>query len=217
MELTSFFLLMQFSSLVPVAIGIIRYRKIDPSYRPFVLWLTLGFINESVNYILIKLVGTNVISFNIFQLIESVLIIYQFRVWGFLKDKPRLLNWIGIIFIIAWITQNLVYQKIFAFSPFFRIFYAFIIVLLIVNEIIYIANETSNVFKNAKFIICTTMIIFFIYQILYEGALIISSSQVKNSSNMIIEYLGYVNAFLNLLYAWALLVIPKKTGFYIEN
>jgi hypothetical protein len=215
MNTTLLFLLLQFSALMPLSAALVRIRKIDPSYYPFLLWIFLGLVNESLNFILIKLVGSNAVSFNIFHIIEALLITYQLMVWGFLKSRPSYLYWVSVAFVITWTVENLLFNKIFEFSPFFRIFYAFALVLIIVNEIFYIARETSNLFTNAKFIICTGLILLFVYQILFEGALMVSTT--KSTINYIISIFIFMNASLNAIYAWGILVMKKKSNMTLES
>src|SRR6476659_6418242 len=147
MKLFKFFLLSEFV-FIPLVVALIRYRKIDPSFRPFILLLALGFINQLLGYILILLYHTNVVTFNVFQLVECLLILYQFKRWGFLKTRPALLNLLFVASLIFWLVQNIVLGKLQELSPYFRIYYAFMLVLIIVNEIIYVANETVSIASN---------------------------------------------------------------------
>ena len=54
MKVDQFFVILQVAHLLPLVIAGIRYSRMDPAYRPFILLLLLGFLNESVNYLLIK-------------------------------------------------------------------------------------------------------------------------------------------------------------------
>ena len=62
-------------------IGWVRFHKIDPAFLPFLLLLTIGFLNEVVSIILMKYGYTNIINFNSFKIIESVLLLWQFKNW----------------------------------------------------------------------------------------------------------------------------------------
>jgi hypothetical protein len=206
------FLSMQVARLIPLLIGIIRWKKIDPSYKPFIVLLALGLINETISYVLIKTIGTNVIPFNIFQIVECLVILYQFRVWGFFR-KNYYFYGAAFAFITFWITQNLVFKGIFNFHPYFRVFYAFTIVLIILNRIIYVANENMNVFRNAKFIISTGFVIFFIYQILFEGALIANTTVEEQKRNIFIKLFMFMDIIMNIIYIWAMYIAPGKRDF----
>jgi hypothetical protein len=209
MSVFQLFLFMQLARLVPFAIGMIRWKKIDPSYKPFIILLGMGLINETINYILIKYRETNVIPFNVFQIVECLVILYQFRVWGFFRKNYYFYCAAGA-FVTFWFIQNVVFKGIFAFYPYFRVFYAFTIVIIILNRIIYVANENTNVLRNARFIISTGMIIFFIYQIVFEGALIVNK---RDDNEIFIKLFGFMDIFMNIIYAWAMYIAPGKRAF----
>jgi hypothetical protein len=212
MSVFQLFLLMQFARLIPFLIGVSRWKKIDPTYKPFIVLLGLGLVNESISYLLIKVIGTNVIPFNVFQIVECLVLLYQFRVWQFFRKNYYFYVAAGA-FIAFWIIQNLVFGGLQNFYPYFRVFYAFTIVLIILNRIIYVANENTNVFRNAKFIISSGLIIFFIYQILFEGALIANTTVEEQERNIFIKLLGFMDIMMNVIYIWAMYIAPGKRDF----
>jgi hypothetical protein len=203
---------MQIARLIPFLIGIIRWKKIDATYKPFIVLLGLGLINETISYVLIKLIKTNVIPFNIFQIVECLVLLYQFRMWSFFR-RDYYFYVAGGAFIAFWVVQNVVYGGLTSFIPYFRVFYAFTIVLIILNRIIYVANENTNVFRNAKFIISTGLIIFFIYQILFEGALIVNTTVESQQRNIFIKLLMFMDIMMNVIYIWAMYIAPSKRDF----
>ena len=209
MKVDQFFLILQVAHLLPLAIAGIRYHRMDPAYRPFILLLLLGFINESVNYLLIKKFGTNSVSFNIFHIVECSVLLYQFSVWGFFNDK-RIYFALLISAAVAWTTENFLYSSIRFFNPYFRVLCAFLVEVIIANRIIYVVAEKTSIAKNAKFIICVGLIIVFMYRMVYEGALLADPVLTEASSKLIIKTMGFTDVFVHLLYAWAFLVAPGK-------
>lgn len=198
------------SILLPLLIGLIRIRKIQSSYHPFLALIMLGTLSELFSFISIRLFKTNAVVSNIYSLLECMLILYQFYRWRF-YTKPRKWYWVfPALVLLIWITENLVYMYITRFGPVFRISYAFLIVMLSINEINYlITHENRQLFKNARFLICIGFIIFFLYQILFEGALYISASEQEIYSR-IFSLQVYVNVFVNVIYAAAMFLIPEK-------
>jgi len=96
--------------------------------------------------------------------------------------------------------EVIVFKNINTFSPYFRVFYAFIIVLLSINQInSMMFYQKVNLLKNPVFIICLAFIIFFLYQIIYEASFFIGSDQ-SEVANKIITGFGYLNFFINLMY-----------------
>jgi hypothetical protein len=209
MKVDQFFIVLQAAHLLPLAIAGIRYKRIDPSYRPFILLLLLGFVNETANYLSIKFWGTNSISFNLFHLVECWLILCQFKVWGFFKNKKVYIALL-VVTSLAWLVENFIYSTILTFNPYFRILYAFLIELIIANRIIYVITEKTSIVKNAKFLICIGLIIVFMYQIIFEGALIADPDFAGNSTNIILTSFAFMDVFVQLLYAWAFAVAPVK-------
>ena len=199
--------------LIPLIIGLIRYRKMERSYQLIVLLMLMYLINETNNFLSIKLFKTNAINFNIFSLIEGLFIFYIFHLWGFLRKQKRLFILLQVGITLLWIIENLVFLKITEFSPYYRLVYSFIIVLLSVNQINYlIIHNSKNLLRNAQFLICITFLIFFMYQIVYEVAYVIRhiSPDYKTFGRTILSLFVDMNIIVNLLFAVAIFFIPEK-------
>jgi len=198
--------------LFPAITGIVRYRSIRENYRPFVWLILVAALTELLSRLSIKLFHSNAVVSNIYCLAECMLILYQFYRWRF-NAKRRNWYWaIPALLAMIWITENLFFMRIGQFGPVFRVSYAFVIVMLSINEINYlITHENRGLLKNARFIICIGFIIFFLYQMLFEGSLYISAVQ-KNAviSNKIISIAIYINVLTNIIFGVAMLLIPKN-------
>ena len=119
-----------------------------------------------------------------------------------------------------WVMCNLVFFHLNDFIfPFYRILYPFVVVLLSVNEInLMITHDSRNLYKNARFVICLGFIIFFLYQILYEGAFLVSGThQTEGVNYEIISLFNYVNAFVNGVYLIAAFLVPRKKSSAFER
>jgi len=199
--------------LVPIVIGLIRFRKVERSYQLFICLMLMYLVNETNNFISIKLFRTNAINFNIFSLIEGLYVFYIFHLWGFLGKQKRLFILLQVGITLLWIIENLVFLKITEFSPYYRLVYSFIIVLLSVNQINFlIIHDSKSLLKNGQFLICIGFVIFFMYQIIYEGAYFLRhvSPDSKAFSRKIIGLFVDMNIFINLFYAIAIFFIPEK-------
>ena len=212
------FLLSQ-SILLPIIAGLIRLRRIDARYQPFYILLCIGFVSEVISFILIKgLHRHNAIVLNIYYLAEWLLIAWQFHVWGFLKHKRRTFYTLLAFGTLLWVTENLVFGKITEFSPYFCIFYYFVIVLLSIRTINFmITHDNRNLFRNPQFLICIGFIIYFLYLILYSWASAVSMYGRSVASTTVIFYLmAYINALSNTIYAIAFLLIPARVKFTLK-
>jgi hypothetical protein len=204
--------------LIPLLIGLIRFNRTVASFQPFLLLLALAFISETISFICIRVLDTgNAVPVNLYGLAESMVILYQFYVWGFLKRKHVLFIVLVSGTCALWITENLIFNKMEAFSPVFRVSYAFIVVLLSINEINFmIVRDNKNLLKNSRFLVCLGFITFFIYQIIYEASYFVG---VESSVLLlkIVSMFNYINAFVNLIYAIAVLYIPVKEQYYFKK
>jgi hypothetical protein len=96
------------------------------------------------------------------------------------------------------------------FSPYFRIFAGFSIVLFSVNKINFmITHDNRKLLGHPDFLICIGFIIYFIYDIVYEWAYQSSRSGATQITTTIIFLFGYINALTNIIFAIAFLRIPS--------
>lgn len=208
------FLLSQ-SILIPIIIGLIRLKHFNKIYYPFFALLIIGFFAELCSFVLIEGFNeSNIWVVKIYSLLESLIIIYQFYLW---KDEGRrpaiyISFWIG--FTLFWLTEAVIYSRPGEFCPFFRVFYAFVIVLFSINQINFMMfNHDGALFKNPRFISCLGFIVIFLYQIIYEASFFIGSEQSAVANKIIIGF-GYINFVINLLYAVAMFFITDKKNDY---
>jgi hypothetical protein len=204
--------------LLPIIIGLIRWRRLGKSYQPFYSLLWIGLLTEEISYFIITSYHrSNDIPLNIYTLIEWTLIAWQFHVWGFLKQKPRVFYALLAAAALFWAMENLVFGRITGFSPYFCSSYAFGIVLLSIRTINFMITHDRNLFRNAQFVICIGFIIYFLYMILYYWASAVSLYGKSVASSTVIFYLmAYINALTNIIYAIAFLLIPARQKFTLK-
>jgi len=206
------------SILLPLIAGLVRLRRIGKGYQPFFALLVIGFFTEILSFVLIKgYHASNAIPINIYILAEWTLIAIQFHIWGFLKQRKQLFYVFLIATSLVWVVDNLFFGMITGFSPWFRLFYSFLIVLLSVNKINYmITYDNRNLFRNPSFLICIGFIIYFLYMILYRWAIEVSAADKSGIGYKIIFFIAYVNALTNSIFAIAFLLIPARVKFTLK-
>ncbi|MBS1598921.1 MAG: hypothetical protein JST75_11915 [Bacteroidetes bacterium] len=205
---------------IPIIIGLVRFKTIKEELQPFFWTLVAGLFTEVSSFIIIsnKAYASNAIPSNIFVVVEWILLSYQFHIWGFLKKRKRLFYLLLTIPTLIWVIENLVFGKITAFSPYFRILYSFLLTLMSITEINFkITHDNKNLFRNPRFIICIGFILFFVYQLLYEWSYQVSLVEEPSKfTSIIISLFTYMDAATNIIFGIAFLVIPRHKEYKLE-
>lgn len=210
MSRTEAFLLSQ-SILIPLIIGLIRYRNIPMSYRPFIYLLFIGFTNEMISYFFFYNIS-NAVPTNIYFLCEFLLFTIQFRLWKNILKRNWAYRSILIGMLSLWVVENLILGKIGTFNPTFQIGYSFVLVLLAINQVNWlVVNERGKLTTNAIFIISVAVMIFFSYKVLTEVFYYYATDGIIRKNIFTIEV--YLNVVYNIMLAIAILCIPRKINF----
>lgn len=202
--------LLSLSILMPLAAGVIRFRKLPASYYPLIYLLFIGTANEFISYIFFYN-SSNAVPVNIYFLLEFLLFSWQFRCWKNILRKDKWYYALLIIMVMLWISENVVLGRIVVFSPVFQVSYALVLVLLAVNQLNWlVVNEKGNIIGNARFIICIAVIIYFSYKVLTEIFYHYAPSNLMKSN--IFDVQSYCNVGYNVLLTIAILCIPTKSS-----
>lgn len=206
--------LYSFSISIAAIIGWIRFRKIHSTYYPFLYFIWLGFVNEIIGYFLINSGHTNAVNNSIYSLAESLLITWQFYRWQLFKQRTGLYIGLLILFGIFWIVETFIVYDIYRTITYFRVFYSFIIVLMSINTLNSILmKEQTNILKNPVFLICLSFVIYFTFTVIVGIFWIYGIGGSTGFRRSMVWILIYVNLFSNLIYALAVLWMPKKLRF----
>lgn len=194
-------------------IAAIRIRKIEGSYYPFLYVIWLGCLNESLSIGLALNEFPTLVNSNIYVLIEAILLTWFFK--NMKVFKQRLIYYVVVVsLVLVWILENFVFKTITAHSTYFRIVYSFTIVFMSIN----LANERiftnkTVLLKDATFIISMGFIVYFTYKALVQSFVIYGINRRSSFLLNIYIIMIYINLAVNLLYALAVLWIPKKVRF----
>jgi hypothetical protein len=199
-------------------IGWIRFKKTDPAYLPFLILLGAGFLNEITSIILMKAGYSNAIYFNVFALLEAVLISWQFRKWGLFERWRGLYISLQVIFCICWVAETVMKNNLNSYNSYFVIGFSSIIVVMsvsLLNKEIF--KEPTLLLFNPVFLICIGLIVYFTYSILVEIFWVYGLNRSSSFRNRIYEIFSYVNLFTNLLFGFATLWIPMKRQYLLQS
>ena len=199
-------------------LGWVRVKKTDPAFLPFLILIWLGFTNEVLSIILMKAGYSNAVFYNIFSLLEALIVNWQFRRWGLYKDNKLPFYLMQFLFFTGWITEIMGRGSIHTFNSYFIIGYSTIIVLLAINVVTKeMFNEPSNLLLNPVFLVCIGLIIYLTYTILVEAFWVYGLNGTKAFRVRIYEIFAYINLLTNLIFAFAILWIPMKRQFILRS
>ena len=206
--------LLSYSVGLGAIIGLIRMHTIDKTYYPFVLLLVLGLLNEITNTIVINKGYSNALNDNIYSLLESVLLLFFFRSQKLFSKQPKVFYLFIGLYICAWVIINFYISSINTFSSYYNILYSFITVLMSISMINRILGEsTTRLIKNALFQIMLGFIAFFTCKTLIEIFWVYGLNASENFRTKVYQIMTYINVSVNIIYAIAMLWIPRKREF----
>jgi len=212
----SYELVIVFSASIFIAgiAGLARFKKIDTAYHPFIYCTWIGCINEVISYVLTKQRIDTAVNNNIYQLVEMLVINWQFKRWGVFDKKPWLFFLLQCFFAAVWIFDIIVVHNISGLSMYLWVIFSFAIVILSINyNNLLIISYRKQLLKHSAFLICSGFIIFFTFNILIEVFWWYALDKSKQFRVSIFYVFTYINLFVNLLYTVAILWIPRKKAF----
>ncbi len=195
-------------------IGVVRFRTMDPAYHPFVYFAVVSLLVEIIVFVLLlkDLKGATSVVYNVFSIFELYSFIWLFHNWGLFKFSRRIVYMLMSLAIIIYIATMPIrgWLKI---NYLARIIDSLLLIVLSItafNKIV--INERKMIFKNAKFWICVGVIIYYTYFILVNTQYL-SFLNIGLNPDFVTKVFGinaYANALVNLLYAVALVWVPRK-------
>lgn len=216
MNFFSLSLLSGYSIALAVIIGLVRFRKINPTYRPFIFICILGLCNEILSLVMLRLYRTNAVNANIYVWLEFILFLWQFRLWGSLNKKSWHFPLLVSLLTLVWIYDNLVWNQLTSFNSLFRICYSFCLIFLSIDQInSLLVRSRGSVLRNSRFLICIGIIIFYSYKATIEVFYLLKLNFSNSFYDNIAIILTLVNLFVNLVYTLAVIWIPRKQKFIL--
>jgi len=201
-----------YSIIIAAIIAIFRFKTIMADYYPFIFFIWLGLFNEILSLLLIYNYQSNTVNSNIYVLMEYLVLLWQFYKWS--DGSSKRYYWLAAFGITVWITDNFILNTISDNNSIFRVFYSFIIIFFSIDKVNnLLIFEYGNLLKHPMFITCITFIFYYGFKAFVE-----SFNMVHLGLNPVILkdlwiILYFVNGTANLLYAIAVLCIPKKIKF----
>ena len=203
-----------FSVIFAVIISWVRFNRIAPAFYPFIFLLWIGLLNETLSFLLNMKGLSNAINTNIYLLFESMLMLWFFERQRVFERVPRLPFLLGGLYLVFWITENLIIYSLNEFNPYFNIFYSFITVLCSVNLINRVLlTSTGRLLLDPLFILALAFIIYHTNSVLVETFWLYGLNESKEFRINLYHILVYINLGINLVYALAVLWMPARQKF----
>jgi hypothetical protein len=203
---------------IAVIIGIVRFRRIDPSYYPFIYNIIVALLVEILNRILTETGHTVAFIFvlNVFSYIDFFLFLWLFHNWGLFNRKKSAFITIAGIFFLIWLFEGVLVTGFVELNLYFFMLYAFALIFFSVNTFNKaVVHERSSIFRNAKFWICLGIIIFYPFFIVtVTTGISLFRNNVSVQFRRDLQAISvFSNLLVNLLYAVAVIWIPRKKNF----
>ena len=205
--------ILSMSIVFPLIVGIVRWKLIDPSYYPFIYNL-LAVLLVEITIRLLNGSSSVVKSVNVFSLVDFCLFAWLFHNWGLFNGNKKIFLLILSLAGTVWAyTSFFVTGFQHMNNPFLLIYSAALIFLSVTTFNKIVVQQRINIFTNARFWICIGIIIFYSFFILTR-ATDLSTGVLKHVSRSFKDNLQLINTYsnllVNLLYAVAVIWIPRK-------
>lgn len=205
------FVFLSLSIIIGTLLGWWRFKKIPPTWYPFIFLLTIGSLNELLSYWLTANHHSISVNNNIYVLLEALLTLWLFYNWQIFPFRKYLFIGLFSAIIAAWLAENILRQGIYSISYYFRLSYAVLIIIfsILINSRLIITYRFS-LLRNPVFLVCAAYILFFTYKILVEIFWLYGINASRAFRVNVYTVLAWINCFTNLIYAMAILCIPSK-------
>ncbi|MFT3825814.1 MAG: hypothetical protein QM731_17985 [Chitinophagaceae bacterium] len=188
----------------------------DPAYYPFLYYAITVLIVEVTVYLLMRagLPQVYIAVINIHTLLECWFFSWLFHNWGLFNRNRTIFLSIAAGFTVLWVALTIFVNGITHSNFYFRVLYSFALIFFSVSTFNkMVVQERGNIFKNARFWICLGIIIFYTFFTM----ICVTSISWQHVSKLFRRNLQSINVFsnlfVNILYAIAMLWIPRNKRF----
>lgn len=205
--------ILSLSIAIPAATGWIRFKKMDPAFLPFNILMWFGLYNETISISLNLAEIQNIGPHNLFNLVESILLTWQFKRWGMFQAN----KWFWMVlflFIISWSADYFLVSTFSHFNTFFHLEQVFILSLMAIHVLTKVAfSYPGPLLKDSRFLICILLLLFFTITLLVQGYLALGEEGSRTFRINTYAIFAYTNCIINFLFTLAIIWIPRKRNF----
>src|SRR5207253_1254095 len=151
----------------------------------------------------------NTINSNVYRLIESILILWQFSNWRLLKNRNTKIV-AGTALVWFWLIENFIIFNPDHFNSYFLIAYSSMVSIMSIGMLNHlIISERKSLLKNPIFLICAAYIFYYTFSVLSEAFWLYGIDQSKNLSAHVHAIASITNFISILLYSAAIIWMPR--------
>jgi len=192
-------------------LALVRWNTVEKRFFPFLLFILIGCVNEALSYVLVANGHETIFNSNVYVLLEALLLLWFFQTFLFLGQTKKLPLLVASTLVVAWAAEIAVNGSIYRMTVFFKILYSFIVVLMsisIINTIL--ITYKGPVLKNALFLICVGFISFYTLRVLVHAFWLYGLMKSNDFLLNIYYIMLAINFIANVIYATAILLMPKR-------
>jgi hypothetical protein len=196
-----------------LAVYFFRQRRF--TYLPFLLLLVGATLNEVVSTVVIYQKMSNAVNSNIYVLAECLLLIWLFAQWEPDLSKGRRYYCTAVLFTCIWIGDNIVFNSIYTFNPFFRIAYSVLIVIMSSDHLSYLL--TNNCFSpwNSRSMLCIMFLVKYCYKV-FTQLFVAFDPGYSNAFYEVFFFVWIIiNTLSNIVFLMVVLWMSRKERYYI--
>lgn len=202
--------LLSYGIFIPACIGIFHFKRIECAYRPFILQLVFGSINEIVSSILIYHGYSNSINSNLFYLFDAVLILFLFRNFTLFENNFNIFLFLVLTFLTGWVVEVFFFSYANQFCSYFVIFYSFCVVIMSINMLNKMFLKETKSLQHPLFLICIGFVFFYTYSLLIEIFWLYGLNATQEFRVNVYRILAYINFAVNILFTIAVIWMLRK-------
>lgn len=201
-------------TIITGVIALIRFKRISNIFYPFIFFIWLGLANDLLSLTFILNKRSNMISSNIYIILEFLLLLWFFYKWNMQSLKIYILLFIAGL--VIWGVDNFIINSISQNNSVFRVFYSFVIVFLSISEISkFVVFQNVQLYKNPVFLLCISFLFYYTFKTIFESYNLFNLDFGRTILHKILLLYSVINFITYLLYTVAILCMPQKQKYLL--
>ncbi|MCO4291546.1 hypothetical protein NF867_01545 [Solitalea sp. MAHUQ-68] len=200
--------------IIALIVGLYKFKKVEKDNNVFILFIFYCSIFDLSSMVLNKLYTNNHVLLNCNILIEFLILNLQFKRWGFYVKRPRAFITLNSFIVFGWSIEALYTHDLFKLNNYSWALSSFMIVVLAIQQINQLLfKEKGNLLFNHKLLICIGLIVIYVFYTLLAVFINFKFGASNSFYLSVIKLHTPVSAFINSLFAYAILRMPESKRF----